>query len=91
MVNLRNCPCCSIEYELIDLVTVDGVNKCCACVKQERIEKQLQWENVKSVNILKIKDILTEIDNMSVFDKNLMNSKLDDINETWVVLKQFIR
>lgn len=88
---LRLCPCCNIQFELIDMISIDGTNKCCTCVRYERIEKDINWQNVKAVNISKIQDILTEINNMSVFDKASMNIKFDEINEAWVNLKDFIR
>ena len=91
MVNLRLCPCCNIQYDIVDMISIDGINKCYCCVKNERIAKIMNWENIKSVHILKIKNLLTEIDSVSVFDKNIIDGKLEDLNESWVILKTFIR
>lgn len=90
---MPTCPCCdcNVDYDIVDLIYIDGVYKCPLCVKNERQAKSDGWPAIKDANMLLIQSLITEIDSVSALNQPLMLSKLTEIQDMVNAMKKYVQ
>lgn len=87
---MKECICCHVEFELEDLILLNVDNyKCAPCIKNEKVNKKLNWDAFKLNKLQIINNLLLELDAIDILDDIVMKQKIRQINDAIFEIKYY--